>query len=222
MICRTSEEKKAEKLFRTRLRPYLKVKNARTMPASRKARSESLSEIVVLPASDVTHLFNHEAMLAASHAIEDLARDTGCGELIATFQRIENFTAQRDRYLEIADEIDAVRVWAEGEPPGRTADIDFVPIFHPLLTRYWVVLFESPDVHAVLFCKQANDSQEFARKVFSGFYSFNPFLVRCIRRRFSLLAAGVDGVVDHFERNFGPMMPDGDALSDIDALLATA
>lgn len=222
MICRTSEEKKAEKLFRSRLRPYLKIKNARTLPASRKARPENLAEIVVLPTSDVTHLFNHEAMLAASHAIEDLARDTGCGELIATFQRFENFVPQRDRYLEIADEIDAVRVWAEGEPPNRTSCIDFIPIFHPLLTRYWVVLFESPDVHAVLFCKQANEAQEFGRKVFSGFYSFNPFLVRCIRRRFSLLAAGVDGVVTHFERNFGPMMPDGDALADIDALLATA
>ncbi len=222
MICRTSEEKKSEKMFRSRLRPYLKVKNSRTLPVSPKARPDNLSEIVVLPTSDVTHLFNHEAMLAASHAIEDLARDIGSGELIATFQRIENFTAQRDRYLKIAAAVDAVRVWAEGEPPGRTSSIDFVPIFHPLLSRYWVVLFESPDVHAVLFCKQANDSQEFARKVFSGFYSFNPFLVRCIRRRFSLLAAGVDGVVSHFERNFGPMMPDGDALADIDALLTSA
>jgi len=222
MICRTSEEKRSEKLFRSRLRPYLKTKKTRTMPASPKARAENLSEIVVLPVSDVTHLFNHDAMLAASHAIEDLARDTGYGELIATFQRIENFAPQRSRYLEIAEEIDAVRVWAEGEPPGRTASIDFVPIFHPLLSKYWVVLFESHDVHAVLFCKQANEAREFGRKVFSGFYSFNPFLVRCIRRRFSLLAAGVDGVVAHFERNFGPMMPDGDALADIDALLTTA
>ena len=222
MICRTSEEKKSEKLFRSRLRPYLKVKNSRTLPASPKARPENLSEIVVLPVSDVTHLFNHEAMLAASHAIEDLARDTGCGELIATFQRMENFAPQRERYLQIAGKIDAVRVWAEGEPPGRTSAIDFVPIFHPLLARYWVVLFESTDIHAVLFCKQANDDQQFARKIFSGFYSFNPFLVRCIRRRFSLLAAGVDGVVSHFERNFGPMMPDGDALADIDELLTPA
>ena len=222
MICRTSGEKKSEKLFRSRLRPYLKVKNSRTLPASPKARPENLSAIVVLPVSDVTHLFNHEAMLAASHAIEDLARDTGCGELVATFQRIENFQNQKDRYLKIAGQIDAVRVWAEGEPPSRASSIDFVPIFHPLLARYWVVLFESPDVHAVLFCKQANDAQEFARKIFSGFYSFNPFLVRCIRRRFSLLAAGVDGVLAHFERNFGPLMPDGDALADIDALLTTA
>ena len=222
MICRTSEEKRSEKLFRSRLRPYLKTKKTRSIPASPKARGQNPSEIVVLPVADVTHLFNHDAMLAASHAIEDLARDTGCGELIATFQRMENFSPQRGRYLEIAGEIDAVRVWAEGEPPARTSSIDFIPIFHPLLARYWVVLFESADIHAVLFCKQANDSREFSRKIFSGFYSFNPFLVRCIRRRFSLLAAGVDGVVAHFERNFGPMMPDGDALPDIVALLTPA
>ena len=210
-------------MFRTRLRPYLKTKKPRTVPVSPKIRGEKYSEIVVLPVSDVTHLFNHEAMLAASHAIEDLARDTGCGELIATFQRIENFSPQQERYQQIAQEIDAVRVWAEGDPTRRTASsIDFVPIFHPLLARYWVVLFESPDIHAVLFCKQANEAQDFARKIFSGFYSFNPFLVRCIRRRFSLLAAGVDGVVNHFERNFAPLMPDQDALSDVDALLTPA
>ena len=116
----------------------------------------------------------------------------------------------------------AVRVWADGEPPARIRSIDFVPIFHPELSRYWVVLFESLETHAVLFCKQANGSRDFSRKVFSGFYSFNPFLVRCIRRRFSLLAAGVDGVVNHFERNFAPLMPDQDALSDVDALLTPA
>jgi Sensory domain in DIguanylate Cyclases and Two-component system len=222
MICRTSEEKRSEKLFRSRLRPYLKIKNSRSLPTSRKARANHGSEIAVLPTADVTHLFNHEAMLAASHAIEDLARDTGCGELIATFQRMDNFAPQKDRYLRIAEEIDAVRVWAEGEPIYRESSIDFVPIFHPLLARYWVVLFESPDVHAVLFCKQANDAGEFARKIFSGFYSFNPFLVRCIRRRFSLLSAGVDGVVAHFERNFAPLMPDQDSLADVDALLTPA
>ena len=78
MICRTSEEKKVEKMFRSRLRPYLKVKDSRTVPASSKARARHGEEIAVLPIADVTHLFNHEAMLAASHAIEDLARDTGC------------------------------------------------------------------------------------------------------------------------------------------------
>ena len=132
MICRTSEEKQSDRRFQCCLKPYLKVKKHRAMRTSKKCRTHKCCQAKSIPSADINHLFNHEAMLAVSHAIEDLARDTGYGELIATFQRIENFTPQRDRYLEIAEEIDAVRVWAEGEPPGRTASIDFVPIFNPL------------------------------------------------------------------------------------------
>jgi len=219
MICRTSEEKKSERLFRSRLKPYLKVKKTRTIPASPKSRLGHNGK-EKLPASDVTHLFNHEAMLAVSHAIEDLAEETGEGELISTFQHVDHFVPQRQRYLNLAKCLDAVRVWAEGEPPVGTRSIDFIPIFHPELTRYWVVLFDSEDIHAVLFCKQANGCCEFPKKVFSGFYSFNPFLVRCIRRRFSLLACGMDGVISHFERHFSPAMPD--PLEDIEALLTAA
>jgi hypothetical protein len=219
MICRTSEEKKSERLFRSRIKPYLKVKKTRTVPASRKYRSRSAQK-VELPISDVTHLFNHEAMLAVSHAIEDLAEHIGEGELISTFQHVNHFTPQRQRYLTLAKCLDAVRVWAEGEPPANTASIDFIPIFHPELTRYWVVLFDSEEIHAVLFCKQANGCCEFPKKVFSGFYSFNPFLVRCIRRRFSLLACGMDGVISDFERHFSPTMPD--PLEDIESLLTSA
>ena len=54
------------------------------MPSSPKCRSTKLSDAVVLPTADVTHLFNHEAMLAVSHAIEDVALDTAEGELIST------------------------------------------------------------------------------------------------------------------------------------------
>ena len=219
MICRTSEETKSERLFRNRIKPHLKAKKPRTLPASPRQRAAS-GEIVVLPVSDVTHLFNHEAMLAVSHAIEDLAADIGEGELVSTFQHVNHFVPQRERYLNLAKRLHAVRVWAEGEPPTGTASIDFIPIFHPELARYWVVLFDSEDIHAVLFCKQANGCCESPKKVFSGFYSFNPFLVRCIRRRFSLLACGMDGVVSHFERHFSPRMPD--PLEDIDSLLAPA
>lgn len=219
MICLTSEEKSSERLFRSRIKPHLKAKKPRTLPASPKHRARG-AEIVVLPVADVTHLFNHEAMLAVSHAIEDMAGDVGTGELISTFQAVENFSPQQERYLRLAQRLDAVRVWADGEPPARARSIDFIPIFHPELARYWVVLFESPQVHAVLFCKQANDSRHFSQKVFSGFYSFNPFLVRCIRRRFSLLSCGMEGVISHFERHFSPHIPD--PLEDIDSLLTPA
>ena len=152
------------------------------MPSSAKCRSAKLSEAVVLPTADVTHLFNHEAMLAVSHAIEDVALDTAEGELISTFQNFDNFTPQRERYSALASNLDTVRVWAEGNPPTHSRQIDFVPIFHPTIARYWVVLFDSPDIHAILFCKQSNQSTEFNQKIFSGFYSFNPFLVRGVGR----------------------------------------
>ncbi|NCY22506.1 hypothetical protein EBX31_11210 [bacterium] len=219
MICRTSEEKKSERLFRSRIKPYLKVKKPRSVRTSRKHRPRR-EDGWSLPDSDVSHLFNHEAMLAVSHAIEDLAGHIGEGELISTFQHVDHFRAQRERYLELAKRLDAVRVWAEGEPPHGSSSIDFIPIFHPELTRYWVVLFDSEEIHAVLFCKQANGCCDFPKKIFSGFYSFNPFLVRCIRRRFSLLACGMDGVVSDFERLFSPTMPD--PLEDIESLLHPA
>jgi len=190
------------------------------MRTSKKCRTAKSSESKSIPSSDINHIFNHEAMLAVSHAIEDLAHETSSGELISTFQHFDNFQHQKKRYNALARRLDAVRVWGEGEPPQDSSQIDFVPIFHAELTRYWVVLFDSPDVHALLFCKQANQTDQFHRKVFAGFYSFNPFLVRCIRRRFGLLSCGISGVVDHFERYFSPQMPN--SLNDFDALLATA
>ncbi|NDE85893.1 MAG: hypothetical protein EB056_07745, partial [Verrucomicrobia bacterium] len=111
MICRTSEEKKSERLFRSCIKPYLKAKKPRTVPASPKYRSGRDGK-ENLPTSDVTHLFNHEAMLAVSHAIEDLAADIGEGELVSTFQHVNHFVPQRDRYLNLAKRLDAVRVWA--------------------------------------------------------------------------------------------------------------
>lgn len=220
MLCQTSSESKSERRFRSCLKPYLKTKNCRSAATTVKRRNSNGSSHSILPNCGTTHLFNHDAMIAASHAIEDLAQHTASGELIATFQHINNFLPQSKRYQTIAQRIDSVRVWAEGNPPPRTPSIDFVPIFHPELTRYWVVLFESEDVHAVLFCKQANHTQKYADKVFSGFYSFNPFLVSCLRRRFALLACGIEGVIAHFERHFAPQMPD--PLEDFDFLLTPA
>ena len=220
MICRTSEEKHSDRRFQCCLKPYLKVKKHRSMRTSKKCRTAKCSQAKSIPSADINHLFNHEAMLAVSHAIEDLAHETAKGELISTFQHFDNFLHQEERYRELARRLDAVRVWAEGELPTQNDDIDFVPIFHPELTRYWVVLFDSQEIHAILFCKQANQTDHFQRKVFSGYYSFNPFVVRSLRRRFELLSCGMSGVVNHFERYFSPQMPD--SLNDFDTLLATA
>jgi hypothetical protein len=110
-----------------------------------------------------------------------------------------------------------VRVWASGPAPARPGNIDFIPIFRPELAKYWVVLFCSPQAHAVLVCRQVNDAKVFSKKIFAGFYSFNPFLVESIRRHFNLMSCGLDGMVREWERQF--QMP-SISLQDINNLLA--
>ncbi len=43
-----------------------------------------------------------QAMLAISHAIEDIAAEEGQGELISTFQDFENFKQYKARYMRLA------------------------------------------------------------------------------------------------------------------------
>jgi hypothetical protein len=218
MILKTRLEDQTRRRFEQKLKPYLDGADLKALPVRRATgkKSITLGELVSLPAHDITHVFNNEAMLAISHAIEDLAAEVREGELLATFQKIENFHYQRRRYVGLSRDLDVVRVWAAGRPPARAGKIDFVPIFRPELEKYWVVLFSSPKAHAVLVCRQANDATIFAEKVFTGFYSFNPFLVESIRRHFNLLSCGLDGLVGRWERELHlPSI----SLKDINRLL---
>jgi len=218
MIVATRQEDQTRKRFERKLKPYLEAGIQRALPVRRSTgkKTVTLGEMVAIPAHDITHVFNNEAMLAISHAIEDLAAEVREGELLATFQKMENFQYQRKRYAGLSRDLDAVRVWASGRPPARAGKIDFVPIFRKELERYWVVLFASPHAHAVLVCRQANEAQRFGDKIFTGFYSFNPFLVESIRRHFNLISCGLDGLVAGWEREF--QMP-SISLRDIQRLL---
>lgn len=218
MIVATRQEDQTRRRFERKLKRYLRPGRQRAVPVRRTAgkKTITLGELVTMPAHDITHVFNNEAMLAISHAIEDLAAEVREGELLSTFQKIENFLDQRKRYAGLARDLDAVRVWASGRPPARAGKIDFVPIFRKELQRYWVVLFASPRAHAVLVCRQANEAEHFDDKVFTGFYSFNPFLVESIRRHFNLISCGLDGLVAGWERDF--QMP-SISLQDIRRLL---
>lgn len=221
MIAQTTQEEATRKRFLQKLKPYTSKLSPRALPLRRQSgrRTVTLGELVSIPAHDLTHVFNNEAMLAISHAIEDLAAEIRQGELLATFQKIENFAWQKKRYTSLSYDLDAVRVWAAGRPPARTGKIDFVPIFRPELEKYWIVLFASPSVHAVLVCRQANDATEFSQKVFTGFYSFNPFLTESIRRHFNLISCGLDSVVARWEKELH--MP-AITLKDINRLLLSS
>jgi hypothetical protein len=226
MLLDTEGQSVTSRKFNTLLNGYLQdsgsaiVKPAYTNGATTKRRSAiKLGDVVRIPETDITHVYNNEAMLAISHAIEDLASETRQGELISTFQELANFQPQKKRYQGLAKDLDAVRVWGNGAIPSGCPGVDFIPIFRPELLRYWMVLFASPDTHAVLLCRQINDSKDFRKKVFAGFYSFNPFLVESVKRHFNLMSVGLDKLIRQWEKDLAiPTI----SLSAINKLFKTA
>lgn len=206
MLVKTHCEKAATKRFKAKLKPYHhhfeKCTKAVQVHHGRDKCKVRLGDIVTIPDSDLHHVMEHEAIMAISHAIEDIASEEGRGELIATFQDFKNFLPYKKRYMNMAERLDAVRVWGEGEIPKNCgSNIDFVRVDQKLL-RYWLVLFDSEHVRAVLLCKQMNRATDLHEKKFVGFYSFNPYLVQSIRWRFNLMSCGLSRVISHWEKSF--------------------
>jgi len=205
MLAKTKCEQSANKKFKAKLKPYhhhfKSCSKAVCVHHGRTKDKVRLGDLVTIPDSDLHHVMDPEAILAISHAIEDIAAEERQGELIATFQDFKNFLPHKNRYISMAEDLDAVRVWGDGEPPKKCGKVDFVQVNGQLL-RYWLVLFDSPHVRAVLLCKQVNKATELADKKFLGFYSFNPYLVQSIRWRFNLMSCGLTKMVAHWEKSF--------------------
>ena len=202
MLAKTHCERRTNKNFKSKLKPYHHhFEKCPKALAVHEGRSVRLGDLVKIPDSDLHHVMDPQAMLAISHAIEDIASETRKGELIATFQDFKNFLPEKNRYMSLAEDLDSVRVWGSGEPPKKCGKIDFVPTHDERVLRYWLVLFDSEDARAVLLCKQVNKAVDFAHKKFIGFYSFNPYLVQSIRWRFNLLSCGLSKVISHWEKS---------------------
>jgi hypothetical protein len=206
MLAKTNCEHTTTKRFKVKLRPYLhhfdKCNKAVCVHHGRSSDKVRLGDLVTIPDSDLHHVMDCEAALAISHAIEDIAGEVRSGELIATFQDFKNFLPYRKRYMSLAEDLDAVRVWGCGTAPKNCGKIDFVQTEEERLKRYWLVLFDSEETRAVLLCKQVNRTAFFTDKKFIGFYSFNPYLVQSIRWRFNLLSSGLSRIVSHWEKSF--------------------
>jgi hypothetical protein len=206
MLAKTNCEKNTTKRFKAKLKPYHhhfdKCSKAVCVHHGLSKQQVRLGDVVKIPDSDLHHVMDSEAMLAISHAIEDIASETRQGELIATFQDFENFLPEKNRYISLAEDLDAVRVWGCGEVPKNCGKVDFIHTDEERVKRYWLVLFESEHTRAVLLCKQVNKAKKFADKKFIGFYSFNPYLVQSIRWRFNLLSCGLSKVIAHWEKSF--------------------
>jgi hypothetical protein len=220
MLAKTICEKATSKKFRAKLKPYhhhfKKCSKAVRVHNGRADGKVRLGDLVTIPDSDLHHVMDSEAMLAISHAIEDIASGEGAGELISTFQDFENFRPYKARYMGLAEDLDAVRVWGCGKVPQKCGKVDFIQADETKLLKYWLVLFDSEHARAVLLCKQVNRAPDFKDKKFIGFYSFNPYLVQSIRWRFNLMSCGLSRVISHWEKSFP--FPDF-KMRDLDKLI---
>ncbi len=167
MLVKTNCEKATTKKFKAKLKPYHhhfhRCSKAVAVHHGRSGEKVRLGDLVTIPDSDLHHVMEADAILAISHAIEDVASEERQGELIATFQNFDNFLPHKTRYMSLAEDLDAVRVWGCGKPPQKCGKVDFIVADDPKLLRYWLVLFDSPNTRAVLLCKQVNKAGENSR-----------------------------------------------------------
>src|SRR5471030_1567862 len=109
MLAKTNCEKATNKRFKAKLKPYhhhfKKCSKAVAVHHGRSQDKVRLGDLVTIPDSDLHHVMDSEAMLAISHAIEDIAVEEGKGELISTFQDFDNFVPYKARYMRLAERL---------------------------------------------------------------------------------------------------------------------
>ena len=147
--------------------------------------------------------FDAEAVLAASHAIEELALEEANGFLLATMQDFRHFDPHRERYWQLAATLKEAHVIAKGRKPPRHGHLKFIATERQPLAPFWTVLYQGHHCQAMLVCRQADGAKIFEQKRFDGFYTFNPDLIGRVRRDIEEILAGCAARMREFERLLG-------------------
>jgi len=146
------------------------------------------------------YLFDAEAILAASHAIEELALEEADGTLLASMQGFKHFEPHRERYWQLAATLADVRVIARGKQPPRHGHLKFIVTNHKALGPFWTVLYQGHRRQAMLVCRQTNRAKTFEEKRFEGCYTFNRELIARVRQDLEQILAGRAVRMREFER----------------------
>ena len=146
------------------------------------------------------YLFDAEAILAASHAIEELALEEANGTLLATMQRFRHFEPHRERYWQLAATLADVRVIAHGKQPPRHGHLKFNATNHQAIAPFWTVLYQGHRRQAMLVCRQTNTAKTFEEKRYEGCYTFNRELIARVRQDLEQILAGRAPRMREFER----------------------
>ena len=144
--------------------------------------------------------FDAEAMLAASHAIEEVALEEANGFVLATMQEFKYFEPHRERYWQLAATLKEARVIAKGKRLPRHGHLKFIATNHKALAPFWTVLYRGHHCQALLIGRQADGVKTFEHKRFDGFYTFNPDLIARVRRDIEEILTGGAWRMREFER----------------------
>ena len=146
------------------------------------------------------YLFDAEAVLAASHAIEELALEEANGTLLATMQGFKHFEPHRERYWQLAATLADVRVLAHGKQPPRHGPLKFIAANHQALGPFWTVLYQGHRRQAMLVCRQTHAAKIFEEKRFEGCYTFDREWIARVRQGLEQILAGRASRMREFER----------------------
>lgn len=123
------------------------------------------------------YLFDSDAALAFSHAVEDLALEDASGNLLAAMQNFAQFESNRERYGQLSATLEKVEVIACGKMPRRNGRMKFCRDANGLVKKFWMTLYEGKKSQAMFLGEQSNAAEVFDDKMFTGFYTFNPRIV---------------------------------------------
>jgi hypothetical protein len=146
------------------------------------------------------YLFDAESLLAASHAIEELALEEANGTLLTTMQEFTHFEPHRERYWQLAATLSDVRVVAHGKQPPRHGHLKFIATDHKTLGPFWTVLYQGHRGQAMLVGRQTNRAKAFETKRFEGCYTFDREWIARMRRDVDQILAGRAARLSEFER----------------------
>jgi hypothetical protein len=146
------------------------------------------------------YLFDAEAILATSHAIEELALEEANGTLLATMQEFKHFEPHRERYWQLAATLDDVRVLAQGRLPSRYGHLKFIATNQKALGPFWTVLYQGGRRQAMLVARQTHPAKSFDARRFEGCYTFSRELIARVRHDLEQILAGRAARLEAFER----------------------
>jgi len=153
-----------------------------------------------LPNGNTFYLFSADALMAASHAVEDLALDEANGTLLVVLQDFDNFTAERECYALLAATIDDVEVVGCGRKPRRCGRVRFVTAGQTALKDFWVVLYQGRHTQALVMSRQTHRANAFEDRTFVGFYTFDARLIARVRQDIERLLRGESPGLRDYDR----------------------